>query len=181
MIRIYGLILLLACLSLPVSAADSGDPEKPGKIVPVGKDLVAFYKLKGDFYKKGIDAGGLWILSSDSVDDRALHEARYLILGVLKGRPDVRAAMVKKKVRLGVMAYNEFTRDIPEHKHLPPFYNMRARGLGGNPVTCGEENLLHFQGTPYRDENILIHEFSHAFHTFGLRTLDKSLRKDWAG
>jgi peptidyl-prolyl cis-trans isomerase A (cyclophilin A) len=44
--------------------------------------------------------------------------------------------------------------------------------LGGSPVSCGEENLLAFPGDPYATENLLIHEFAHAVHGFGLRAMD---------
>jgi hypothetical protein len=74
------------------------------------------------------------------------------------------------------MAHTEFTTDIPEHSRLSPWMNLRARGLGGNPVTCGEENLLQFPGDRYTGENILIHEFAHILDR-GLRTLDDSFRK----
>jgi hypothetical protein len=47
---------------------------------------------------------------------------------------------------------------------LSPWHDMRARGLGGRPVSCGEENLLDFQGPPCHTENIFIREFGHALH-----------------
>src|SRR5262249_30256899 len=42
------------------------------------------------------------------------------------------------------------------------YWDRRARGLGGNPTTCAEENLLGYPGTRYYGEHILVHEFSHA-------------------
>jgi hypothetical protein len=51
-------------------------------------------------------------------------------------------------------------------------------GLGGSrtdPVcSCGEENLLAFEGDPYSTENILIHEFAHNIHYRGMDQLDDS-------
>ena len=72
------------------------------------------------------------------------------------------------------MAWNEYTTDVPEHKHLQPrvFWDRRARGLGGSPVSCGEENLLGYPGDPYSTENLLIHEFSHAVHGIAMQSLD---------
>jgi len=81
-------------------------------------------------------------------------------------------ALIRNKVRVGVMAYNEMTTDIPEHRKLGPWSDKRARGLGGNPVTCGEENLLAYRGDPYKGENIFIHEFSHIVHGRGLGAID---------
>lgn len=43
----------------------------------------------------------------------------------------------------------------------------------GEPVcSCGEENLLAFEGDPYSSENILIHEFAHNIHYRGMDRLD---------
>lgn len=166
------LVLLGLCTLAP--ASDPGDPLGPAQVVAVDQALRQRFKHLDPFYKKAVDAGGLWILSSERVDERALLEARYLILSMLKGRKDVRQAMVSKHVRLGVMSHDEFTTDIPEHRRLSAWLNKRARGLGGNPVTCGEENLLNYRGDPYRGENILMHEFAHAIHHSGLRVLDKT-------
>jgi len=93
---------------------------------------------------------------------------------LLAGRRDVLDSLVRRRVRVGVMAYNEMTRAIPAHRSLSAFYDMRARGLGGNPVTCGEENLLAYKGDPYRGESIFIHEFSHIIDSQGLRPIDKT-------
>jgi cyclophilin family peptidyl-prolyl cis-trans isomerase len=76
------------------------------------------------------------------------------------------------------MAATEYTTDIPEHRSLKSrvFWDRRARGLGATPsspaVSCGEENLLGYAGDPYSTENICIHEFAHAIHEMGLRTVD---------
>ena len=45
--------------------------------------------------------------------------------------------------------------------------------LSGKLSSCGEENLLNLKGDRYRNENILIHEFSHAIHSHGLRAVDR--------
>lgn len=135
------------------------------------------------FYKKYIDADGYPIVSSEKVDDYALKEAAFLVQQMLAKRPDVKAAMVKSGSRLIVMSEDEFTSDIPEHSHLMPhdFWDARARGLGGSltdPVcSCGEENLLAFQGDPYWQESILIHEFAHNIHLRGMVNVDKSFNE----
>jgi hypothetical protein len=78
------------------------------------------------------------------------------------------------------MAPTEFTIDIPEHSDLKPagYWNKRARGLGATgirpAVSCGEENLLNYEGDPYRGENILVHEFGHAIHEMGMRDVDRT-------
>jgi cyclophilin family peptidyl-prolyl cis-trans isomerase len=86
--------------------------------------------------------------------------------------------MATNRVRLAVMAWNEFTTDIPEHHDLTPavYWDRRARGLGATSarpaVSCAEENLLCHPGDPYATENICIHEFAHAIHGMGLKSVD---------
>ncbi len=130
------------------------------------------------FYRKFVSASGYPIVSSGKVNDYALKEAAYLADMMLAKRPDVRKAMIEGGSRLVVMAYDEFTTDVPEHSHMTPkdFWDARARGLGGSrkdPVcSCGEENLLGLEGDPYFSENILIHEFAHNIHLCGMVVVD---------
>jgi len=130
------------------------------------------------FYTKYIDADGYPIVASEKVDDYALKEAAYLVNRMLRARPDVRKAMIQSGSRLIVMAHNEFTTDLPEQRNMKPkdFWDARARGLGGSETdaicSCGEENLLAFQGDPYSSENLLIHEFAHNMHLRGLIRVD---------
>lgn len=129
-------------------------------------------------YKKYVSVDGYPVIASEKVNDFALKEAAYLIRMMLKNRPDVREAMIKSGSRMIVMAHNEFTTDVPEHSHLQPkdWWDARARGLGGSktdPVcSCGEENLLCYDGDPYHTENILIHEFAHNIHLRGMVNVD---------
>ena len=141
------------------------------------------------FYKKYVSASGYPIVSSAGVDDYALKEAAFLVNLMLANRPDVREAMIKSGSRLIIMAHDEFTTDVPEHSQMRPkdFWDARARGLGGSrtdPVcSCGEENLLAFEGDPYSTENILIHEFAHNIHLRGMvnvdPTFDDRLKQTW--
>jgi hypothetical protein len=130
------------------------------------------------FYKKCVLTSGFPVVGSDKTSDFALREAAYLIDRMLAGRDDLREALVKGKVRFGVLAATEFTTDLPEYRNMKPplFWNKRARGLGATPrnplVSCGEENLLTYSGDPYEGENILIHEFAHAIHGVALRAVD---------
>lgn len=108
---------------------------------------------------------------------------------MLARRPDVRAAMIASGSRLCIMARDEFTTDLPEFARLAQapqpgfpevnarnYWDARARGLGGSETdpycSCGEENLLAFQGDPYAAENILIHEFAHNIHLRGMVNFD---------
>jgi len=130
------------------------------------------------FYQKYVSANGYPIVASGRVSDYALKEAAYLVNMMLAKRPDIREAMIKGGSRLIVMAYDEFTTDVPEHSAFRPkdYWDARARGLGGSrrdPVcSCAEENLLGYPGDPYAKECILIHEFAHNIHLRGVVNVD---------
>ena len=142
------------------------------------------------FYKKYTDAFGIPIISSKKVPGAALLVARDIVNYMLMKRADIRDELVKRKSRVLVMAETEMETDLPEHSgwskpdsidpRLTPeeranydkpngigsmndkqYWNQRARGMGGNEVSCAEENLLGYAGTKYYGENILVHEFSH--------------------
>jgi hypothetical protein len=149
-------------------------------------------KIHG-YYSKFVSASGYPIVASKSVDDRALLEAAYLIDLMLAKRPDVREAMIKSGSRMSIMAWNEFTTDLPEWKWLGntaadgreaegvsavDFWDARARGMGGSETdpycSCGEENLLGYKGDPYETECILIHEFAHNIHLRGMLNVDST-------
>lgn len=130
------------------------------------------------FYQQVVLLRGFPIVASTNVSRPALREAAWIVTQMLEGREDLLQAMASNRVRLAVMAWNEFTTDVPEHASLQPkvYWDRRARGLGATPeapaVSCGEENLLGYAGDPYSTENILIHEFAHAIHETGLRSTD---------
>ena len=153
---------------LPIGAAEPG---------PISSRLREEWKLDR-FYQKQVDAGGLLVVGSAKVSDHALAEAAWIVGRMLEGRKDLLQAMRKNRVRVAVMAANEYTTDLPEHRKLKPkqYWDRRARGLGAtlsNPVvSCGEENLLGYPGDPYPNENIFVHEFAHAIHGTGLSTTD---------
>jgi dipeptidyl aminopeptidase/acylaminoacyl peptidase len=162
-------VLFLGC----VAVRGLADEPKPAAVTEVPKEVRETLKLD-PFYKKHTSAGGLPVLSSDKVSDKALVEAAYLIEQMLSNRKDVLESLIKNKVRFVVMAPTEMTTDVPEQRNMTPkdYWDKRARGLGGRVTSCGEENLLTLRGDRYFNENILVHEFSHAIHNFGLRKLD---------
>jgi len=159
----YGAVVLVAAVCLVAAGAETSPTTRPAAL----RGLDAFYT-------QPVVVDGLVIAGSSKVSPRALREAAHLVRRLLAKRPDVLRALVRNGVRVGVMASTEMTRDIPEHSRLSPWWDKRARGLGGNPVTCGEENLLAYRGDPYAGENIFIHEFAHIIHGRGLRSIDKT-------
>jgi len=150
------------------------------KIIPPPAGEIKRLKLDKDFYKKYINTC-LPVISSAKVSDAALREASYLVGRILGGRGKIVKALNERGTRIVVMAYNEFTTDIPVSRKMESdFWDMRARGIcGGNMVSCAEENLLNFKGDPYYTESIFIHEFGHKIHNGACmvdKTFDKRLR-----
>jgi hypothetical protein len=66
------------------------------------------------FYTQSVSANGYPIVASAKVNPYALKEAAYLVNMMLAKRPEVRTAMIKSGARLCIMAYNEFTTNLPE-------------------------------------------------------------------
>ncbi len=145
------------------------------------------------FYTKYVDAQGIPVISSGKVPDDALLVARDIINSMLAKRPDLRAAMIARKWRTGVIAEVEMTMDIPEYSRMKrpgaprdepvtqedrDYHANRSRGLGGNPTTGAEENLLGYPGTRYFGEHIFVHEFAHAIMGGGIRDVDPKMHAE---
>jgi predicted metalloprotease with PDZ domain len=181
-------IALVVFLAAPTAHAgprpQDGTSNAGSKVTAVPEEVVQKFKLDTSFYKKHVNYKGFSILSSAKVSDAALLEARHLIDRLLHEREDILKAMIRAGCRFMVMAPTEMTTDVPEQRHMDKAYwDRRARGLGGKLSSCGEENLLNLKGDRYRQENILIHEFNHAVHRFGLGgvdpTFDRRLRETY--
>ncbi len=157
-----------------VSLTGAGTPSSiEWSVTPVTAQDRAERELD-DFYQKKVVLHRFWIMGSSRASDNSLREAAWILSHMLEGREDIFHALAQRKVHLTVMAWNEYTTDVPEHQGLKPrvYWDRRARGLGGSPVSCAEENLLCHPGDPYATENILIHEFAHAIHGLALTQID---------
>ena len=184
---------LLLCLILPLSAmapVAPASPEVPFADVPFDVTNIPdpvpppaavrdFFELD-PFYQQWISVEGFPVLASEQVNPYALKETAWLIWQMIGHRPDVLQAFVQKSLRFSVIAHNELISEIPEYIFpFPDFLSFWARGLGGaglevpgHPaVSSSEENILHYPdgGGSY---SVLIHEFAHAIHLFGLNTTD---------
>lgn len=144
------------------------------------------------FYQKHVDAGGIPVLSSTKVPDIALLVVRDIITTMLTWRPDLRRSMVERNWRTGVIAEVEMTMDIPEYRMRKrpgapegeaimqadrDYHANRSRGLGGNPTTGAEENILGYPDTRYFGEHIFVHEFAHAIHS-AIRDVDPGMAQE---
>lgn len=134
-----------------------------GKVIAVPKSIIEKYDLDPNFYRKMISSGGLPIMGSKNLEDKALLRANELVNKLLAGREDIRRMMTRDNVRLVIIAAEENTTDVPEYYNPDPvrraYTNERARGFGGKMTSFGEENLLCLPIDRYDDENIMIHEF----------------------
>ena len=150
---------------------------------PRGRDGVP------SFYTQSASVDGFHIVASAKVNPYAIKEAAFIVGQMLAKRPEVREAMIKSGARLCIMAYNEFTTDLPEFTWLAEervagfenlsakdYWDARARGLGGSETdpycSTAEENLLSYPGDPYAKESNLIHEFAHNIHLRGMVNVD---------
>jgi len=186
-----------AVASQPVKAfvfrpADPGDAAVVDEAAGVGRVIAPPAALKVDpFHAKFTSAHGFPIVASAAVSDFALLEAAYLVDALLAARPDVRQALIESGARLCILGHDEYTTDLPEFAFLAAtpmegfpgisgrdFWDARARGTGGSETdpycSCGEENLLAYDGDPYAAECILIHEFAHVIHLRGMSNVDPS-------
>lgn len=187
--RLAALFAATAAMALPFSApaqeapragADAAAPAGIGK-PPASLGL-------DPFYQKYVDAEGIPIVSSARVPDAALKVARNIVETELAHRPDILAELVREHARVGVMAIDEGTTDLPEQRDWKKparddprltrcerahydtiagmtdqqYWNSRARGMGGLYTTGAAENLLGVPHTRYYGETILAHEFSHS-------------------
>jgi cyclophilin family peptidyl-prolyl cis-trans isomerase len=148
-------------------------PADADEVRPISPELRRSAKLD-PFYQKCTMVNQLPIVGSEKVSDFALLEAAYIVRHMLAGRPELIQALATNGVKIVVMAYNEYTTDLPEQRDMKPrvFWDSRARGLGGSTCSGAEENLLGYPGDPYSTENILIHEFGHVIEGEGMRALD---------
>ena len=154
------------------------------------------------FYRKYVDAQGIPVTASARTPDAALFAARDIVDAMLSRRPDLRRQLIAMGERVGAMAPDEMTTDLPEQRDWKKpiiadgrltfcerqnylaivnmsdreYWNTRARGMGGLYTTVGAENLLATPGAVYFGENILVHEFSHAM----LRAIEQADPKLYA-
>jgi len=153
------------------------------------------------FYQKYADAGGIPIVGSKNVPDAGIQVARDIVLSMLSERPDIRDELVHEGARIGIMAIDETTTDLPEQADWKKpaiddprlskcdvrdyattiglqtdreYWAQRARGMGGLYTTGAAENILGVPNTRYYGENILVHEFSHSIFN-AIQTIDPAL------
>ncbi len=167
------------------AAADvkNSKPPVPVHVEPIPDAMRKEFDIP-PFYTKALVIRGMPVIGSPKVSDWAFLECAFVIDHMIANSPErVRSALVKSKVRIGILSVVEYTMDIPENQLeeenqnpiAAAYQDRRSRGLGGLPLTtCGEENLLNLNGDPYKAEDITIHEFSHT-----VASAIKKVDPDW--
>jgi hypothetical protein len=90
------------------------------------------FNLDTTFYAKFASADGIPVISSAKVPDEALLVTRDIIRHMLVKRPDLRADIMQRGGRVGVMAVTEMTTDIPEQR------DWKKPALDDRRLTDGE-------------------------------------------
>lgn len=135
------------------------------------------------FYTKCVYWHGMPIVASSKVDDKALRTLVDRLSKLMAKVPESSIQfLVKRKVHYSIIADEEGQTDLPEYRHLKNDKNTdwdkRARGLGGNPVSAAEENILEYSSDRYKGESIYIHEFAHTLDSEVFRQADPNFRKE---
>ena len=144
------------------------------QVTSVPDEVRTQYKLT-NFYQKYAGASGIPIVTSNQPDDEALIRACELVNEMTSESTkerNVRQALIDNKVYFTIIGVNEQLTDIPAYARYPAYINLRARGLGGNPAVCAEENILCGRGDRWAGESISVHEFSHTISIYGIAKAD---------
>ncbi len=139
------------------------------------------------FYEQGCDLDGFWVVSAAVVDPDVLEAAGELAIAFFEHDPDLAAQMQASGVRLGVIGEHQQPTDMPEYRDLNEAFpetnwDERGRGYGATverPLVSGaEENITCDPTDRWFGEDILLHEFSHTVHQFGLAVIDPDFEQE---
>lgn len=129
------------------------------------------------FFTKQLDYRGIPIKACEVVSNEALFAAYERLAMMLDRLPNAASNLARAKVELHIIGRNQVTTDLPEWrqdkgKPLPEYNGLtrdeRTRGMGGQLVSCGEENLLKLKNDSYLGRDICVHEFAHAIRNYGM-------------
>lgn len=159
----------------------------------VAEDLTFTGVPRVSYYTQSLtSASGIVVKAGPRVDPYTLTKAAENV-EVLLAKPGtgIAAQLVAHGCSLAVFAPLENAYTIPEHRRgYNPEQAPLGGGRGGTPEKCvssiSESNVLRtrsdpdpYKNTLFRDSNILVHEFGHAIHLVGIRSLpDPSLNRE---
>jgi hypothetical protein len=136
------------------------------------------------FYTQVCWAEGIPVVASDVVDGLALQAAADILVNMLRPRPDLKAALVSRKLRVGIIGTNQRAVDLPEYRDLPTSYPSTdwdaARAYGATPrrplLAAPEENLICSAADSYPGQSVLTHEVGHTVLDMAVAPTDRSMK-----
>lgn len=129
------------------------------------------------FYTRHVDVAGVALVGSDGVPEEAFRVAVYLMEQMFRQRPCYAAALARNGIRVGIMARDEVTTDMPEYSDFYEVFpgvdwDRRGRGFGATQerplTTTAVESLLRDADDPWLGEIILLHELAHTVFEVGV-------------
>ncbi len=133
------------------------------------------------FYTQQCEILGVSILASSSVQPEALDVVARVFAEVIGHRPDLIEVMIINGLRIGIMADDQVSTDLPEHSELNVLFpetdwDGTKRGLSATPfiplASAAEENLLCFEEDAFTGESIWLHELGQSIRLMGIDAID---------
>lgn len=126
---------------------------------------------------------GIKIKSCSLVSKSVLKYVSGVIDIMTEKHPEVQKAMVKAGADIAIFPKEQNIYYIPEFRNCYSPNALDVEGFGGTtscPTTAiGEGNITRdASATLYPDNNLLAHEFGHAFHLVGIITADPALYQE---
>lgn len=135
---------------------------------PLGppSDAVRWYRS----FDKHLDADGVAFVSTDQVADEALFRAAAILDEMLVNRPDIRDALIRRRIHVVVIGKSEQAFDLApfrrfrDHPRLEDIGPFGPRGLGPtqySPTLISEDDLLCLGHSGEQAQDVAVHEFAH--------------------
>lgn len=126
---------------------------------------------------------GIVIKSCKEVKDETLRYAADAVDIMASKRPEIAAAMARMGADIALYPYTQHIFYIPEERESYDESSLNVEGFGGTddlPTTAlAAANVERdYEHALYPRNNILAHEFGHAFHLIGIRLGDPKLFKE---
>lgn len=162
------ILTTMLAISLISPAITMAAPETAGSPKP---KITLLDPPEQEFFSKELSFHGIPIKAHTVVSDEAMYAAYDRLDRMLCHLPGVVSNLVAAKVELHIIGKDQVTTDLPEwrqdkDKPLAEYNGLtrdqRTRGMGGQLVSCGEENLLKLDKDKYHGRDICLHEFAHA-------------------
>jgi len=146
------------------------DQHSCATVTSIPRHVIQKYSIDSRFYGKFTQAYGMPVTAGKSVDDRALMRMCYMVRWLYASHRNARKGAHVNFGRFIIIGKNQRTTQMPEYRHMDPYYDERARGFGAHVTSTSEENLLYLQKNKWRGMDMGGHEVAHHFHLTGIKT-----------